>query len=174
MLCLYVDAEGGMMKLFLNFALFLLSQNIYAQATPNNHGSAGDNIFSIGSYNITIPEEWLYKTETRSDQRTITTIYHPDGIGTLQFMSLNTAPKVVTQEFLRNMTNVDSSISLNWQMWGDFNGYQYDYSENEKIYRQWWLANKEEMIFIVYSTDTQDDFESNVINRIVTSITAVN
>lgn len=162
------------MKLFLYIALFLLSQNIYAQATPYNPGSAGDNVLSIGPYNITIPEEWLYKAETKSDQRTITTIYYPDGIGTLQFMSLNIAPKMVTQEILRNMTNVDPSISLSWQMWGDFNGYQYDYSENKKIYRQWWLANKEEIVFIVYSTDTQDDYESDVINRIVTSITAVN
>ena len=129
---------------------------------------------SLGSFNITIPGEWLHETEAKSDQRVITTIYNPNGIGTLQFMSLNTAPKVVTQEILRNMTNVDSSITLNWQLWGDFSGYQYDYTENGTNYQQWWLANQEEILFFVYSSDSVDESERKVINGIVTSITAVN
>ena len=162
------------MKQFLYIALIFVSQSIYAQTAPENFGSADEKVISLGSYNIVIPGEWFYKTEAKSGQRVITTIYHPDGIGTLQFMSLFTAPKVVTQEILRNMTNVDSSKSLNWQKWGDFSGYQYDYSEDGTIYWQWWLTNLEEILFFVYNTDSQDDSERNVINSIVTSITAVN
>ena len=59
-----------------------------------------------------------------------------------------TPPQVVTREALRNMTNVDSSIRLNWQMWGHFNGCQYDYSEDGKFYRQWWLTSQEELLFL--------------------------
>jgi len=130
-------------------------------------------LISLGSFNIAIPGGWRHRKEAESDQRVTTIIYHPDGVGTLKFMSL-TAPKVVTREILRNMTNVDSSITLNWQMWGDFSGYQYDYTEDGAFYLQWWLTNQEEILFFVYSSDSQDDSERKVINGIVTSITAVN
>ena len=163
-----------MMKLILYIVLILGSQSIYAQAVPEYFGSTGEKEITLGSYNIAIPEEWIHKTEIKSDQGVITTIYHPDGIGTLQFMSLSTSPKVVTQEILRNMTNVDSSITLNWQLWGDFSGYQYVYSENGTNYLQWWLANQEEILIFVYSSDSLDESERKVINEIVTSIAAVN
>ena len=133
-----------------------------------------DKVISLGSYNIAIPGGWLHRTEAESDQRLITTIYHPDGVGSLKFMSLTTAPKVVTREILRNMTNVDSSITLDWQMWGEFSGYQYDYTEDGTFYWQWWLTNQEEILFFVYSSDSQYDSERKVINGIVASITAVN
>jgi len=162
------------MKLILYIALTLVSQSNYAQTAPENFGSAGENIISLGSYNIAIPGEWVHNTEAKSNQRVITTIHRPDGAGTLKFMLMNTAPKVVTQEILRNMTNVDSSISLNWQKWGDYNGYQYDYTENGMNYHQWWLANQEDILLFVYSGNSLDESERDVINRIVTSVTAVN
>ncbi|MGY8814495.1 MAG: hypothetical protein ACKVHQ_07215 [Gammaproteobacteria bacterium] len=103
----------------------------------------------------------------------MTTIYHLDSTGTLKFKSL-TLPQVVTQKNLRNMTNVDSSISLNWQKWGDFYGYNYDYNENGKIYRQWWLSNQEELLFFVYSNDSRNNFEKEIMTNIVMSISANN
>jgi len=34
--------------------------------------------------------------------------------------------------------------------WGDNSGYQYDHSDRDSFYRQWWLANETGIIFIVY------------------------
>ena len=164
------------MKLILNIVLIFVSQCIYAQATSEHIAFVSDRVISLGSYNIVIPGDWLQRTEPTSNQQTVTTIYHPEGTGSLKFMSMITASKEVTQEVLRNMTNVDASISLNWHKWGDFSGYQYDYTENGSNYRQWWLTNPEQILFIVYSNDSQDEDEPErkVINRIVSSITEVN
>ena len=90
----------------------------------------------------------------------------------MRFKSL-TAPQALTRETLRNVTNVDSSIVLNWQTWGDFSGYQYAYAENGTFYRQWWLTNQEELLFLVYSTDSEDDSEREVISGIVDSLTSI-
>ena len=128
-------------------------------------------LISLGSFEMAIPGGWRHRTEAESDQG-LTSIYHPEGAGTLKLKSL-TLPQVVTREVLRSMANVDSSITLSWQMWGDFNGYQYDYSEDGTFYRQWWLTSQEELLFFVYSSDSQDDSEREVINGIVASLTAV-
>ena len=73
------------------------------------------------------------------------------------------------------MTNVDSSTPLTWQKWGDYSGYQYDYLERGSFYRQWWLANKRTIIFIVYDSDTESkDIEIDEINKIINSITVNN
>ena len=88
-------------------------------------------------------------------------------------MSL-TIPQVISQKILRNMTNVDASISLDWQIWGDLNGYKYDYTENGKFYRQWWLMNQNELLFFVYSSDSQDESEKTITNGIIESLSIVN
>ena len=115
-------------------------------------------LISLGSFEVALPSGWHHRTEGDSQQGLRTSIYQPDGAGTLRFKSL-TAPQALTRETLRNVTNVDSSIVLNWQTWGDFSGYQYAYAENGTFYRQWWLTNQEELLFLVYSTDSEDDSE---------------
>ena len=154
------------MKLILSIVLSLIlySSNVLAGETKL--------LISLGSVSVTIPGEWRHRVETQLNQEVITIIHHPDGAGTLKFKSLS-APKVVTREVLRNMTNVDSSIALDWQKWGDFSGYQYDYTESGVFYRQWWLVKQEEILLFVYSSDSQDDTERNVIDGIMTSLTAV-
>ena len=82
------------------------------------------------------------------------------------------APDIVSREILRNMTNVDSSLPLTWQSWGDYSGYQYDYLENGSFYRQWWLTDERTIIFITYHCDAKSrDIEIDEISNIVNSIT---
>jgi hypothetical protein len=70
------------------------------------------------------------------------------------------------------MTNVEWSTPLDWQNWGGNSGYQYDYWERASFYRQWWLANENGIIFIVYNSNTESkDIEIDEINEIVNSIT---
>ena len=126
---------------------------------------------SLGSFEIAIPSGWRHRREAESDQGMMTSVDHPNGSGTLKFKSL-TAPRVVPRETLRNMTNVDSSIALDWRRWGDFSGYQYAYIEDGTFYRQWWLTRQEELLFVVYSGESQDDSETEVINEIVASLTS--
>jgi len=71
------------------------------------------------------------------------------------------------------MTNVDSSMPLTWKKWGGYSGYQYDYSEGEAFYRQWWLASERTILFIVFESNTESrDIKIDEINDIVNSITA--
>ena len=63
---------------------------------------------------------------------------------------------------------------LNWQMWGDFRGYQHDYVEDSTFYRLWWLTNQEELLFLAYRSDRQDDSRREAIDGIVNSISRVN
>ena len=132
---------------------------------------------SFPFFRIEVEEGWAHSLETKSDAQNEdgepVTIYHPNGTGTLKMQSY-AAPDSVDKEILRNLTNIDSSIPLAWQNWGDYSGYQYDYSEGDSFYRQWWIVNDRTIIFIVYDSNTESgDFEIDEINKVVHSITAI-
>jgi hypothetical protein len=92
----------------------------------------------------------------------------------LKLLSYN-APVVVDDDKLRNMTNVDASIPLTWQKWGDYSGYQYDYLESGSFYRQWWLVNERTIIFVTYQSVLESkDSDKGEIDGIVRSIRANN
>jgi tRNA nucleotidyltransferase (CCA-adding enzyme) len=58
--------------------------------------------------------------------------------------------------------------------WGDYSGYQYNYSERGSFYRQWWLANDRTIIFIVFDSNTElEEIEIDEIDKIVNSITVI-
>jgi hypothetical protein len=98
-------------------------------------------------------------------------IYHPNGNGVLK-MQFYSTPYLVSKDRLRNMTNVELSTPLDWQSWGKNSGYHYDYFERGSFYRQWWLANKNGVIIIVYESNTEStDIEIDEINKIVNSLT---
>lgn len=105
----------------------------------------------FGVLRINLPAGWLYgiKKTQSADRGDIISILNPDGAGILQLQSLP-VPDTVRREVLRNMTNVDFSVPLSFENWGDYSGYQYDYVENGVFYRQWWLANDRTLVFITY------------------------
>ena len=91
--------------------------------------------------------------------------------GSLKVHSFS-APMVVDENRLRNLTNVDRSTPLVMQDWGNFSGYQYDYSEDGSFYRQWWLVKQRTMMFVVYESSVEiEDTDSDEIDRIVRSLT---
>jgi hypothetical protein len=82
------------------------------------------------------------------------------------------APVAVSEDKLRNMTNVDASIPLTWQHWGDYSGYQYDYQESKAIYRQWWLVNTRTLVFVTWQGDPESQAgDTENIDMIVRSLT---
>jgi len=94
------------------------------------------------------------------------------GDGVLKIHTFS-APIVVDENRLRNLTNVDHSTPLTLQDWGEFSGYQHDYEERGSFYRQWWLVNQTTMMFIVYESNVElDDADIREIDRIVNSMTA--
>ena len=130
---------------------------------------------SFPSFRIEVADDWVHSLESapqaQNELGELINIYHPNGNGILKIQSYS-APDFVSQEALRNMTNVDTSTTLNWQNWGDYSGFQYDYSERGSFYRQWWIANERAIIFIVYDSITESkDIEIDEINKIVNSIT---
>lgn len=157
--------SGPMMKTLLALAIFGIT-------TTSN----AETLF-FPFFRIEVEDGWVHSLERGSEAHNeigeLVNIYHPNGNGILK-MQPYSAPDFVSKEILRNMTNVDPSTPLTWQNWGDYSGYQYDYSEGDSFYRQWWLVNDRIIIFIVYDSNTESrDIETDEINKIVHSITAI-
>ena len=130
---------------------------------------------SFPFFQIEIQDGWAHSIErgpqAHDEVGELISVYHPNGNGTLKVQSYS-APAFVSQEILRNMTNVPSSEPLTWQDWGDYSGYQYEYLEGGSSYRQWWLVNRRTIIFVVYeSSDEPKDIEVYEIDKIVNSMT---
>ena len=108
------------------FTMLIQSQTMYADSTSAIvEGDRG--IVSLGAFEFTIPQDWHHRTS--SSENSTSTILTPDGLGTLKLKSM-TLPGEITPKNLRNLTNVESSTLLDWQSWGDLDGYHYDYIEN--------------------------------------------
>ncbi len=113
----------------------------------------GGGYQNFGFARIKLPSGWLvdFDQSRNSGQGKVISVRNPDGTDLLQVQSL-VAPDTVKQEVLRNMTNVDSSVSLSFESWGDYSGFQYDYTESGLFFRQWWIANDRNLIFITYQS----------------------
>ncbi len=156
--------SGSMMKTLLAIAIFGITTSSNAET------------LSFPSFRIEIQDGWEHSIENSpgDDSRSVISLRHPNGVGILKMGSYD-APVVVGEDILRNMTNLESSIPLAWQNWGDYSGYQYSYSESGLYYRQWWLANQRTIIFITYQCDPESkDIETEEIEKIVRSITVNN
>lgn len=151
------------MKTLLVIAVFGLTTSCYAE------------ILAVPSFQIEVEDGWVHSVERgpqgNPEWGDLISIFHPNGNGILKVQFYGT-PYLVSKDRLRNMTNVELSTPLDWQNWGDNSGYQYDYWERASFYRQWWLANENGIIFIVYNSNTESkDIEIDEINEIVNSIT---
>jgi len=130
---------------------------------------------SFPSFQIEVPADWEHSIESDPADHpgNVARLRDPDRPGNLKLLSYD-APVLVGKEKLRNMTNMDASIPLNWQQWGDYSGYEYNYVERGSFYRQWWLVNGRALIFITYQSDPESkDSDTAQIDRIVRSITAM-
>jgi len=157
------------MKAILFIVLALILKCGYVQAESN--GSTRESkAISLGSFEITIPEGWQYETKTQPNMQVVTQIFDPDKEGVLQIGSIISLPRKPTQNRMRLLTNLDSSVDLTWQKWGKLSGYQYDYTEAGKFYRQWWLTHQNQLLFVVYSGKVKDESMRNVIDEMVKSL----
>ncbi len=126
---------------------------------------------SFPSFQIEIQDGWEHTIETGPGDHwgNVISLSHPNGVGGLKILPYD-AP-AVSQDRLRNLTNVDLSVPLTWQNWGDYSGYQYDYLERGSFYRQWWLTNERTILFITYQCDSGSrETEIEEIDNIVRSI----
>jgi hypothetical protein len=134
--------------------------------------STNAETLSFSSFRIEVEDGWTYSSDR--GEREIVNFFRSDGNGTLKLQTMD-MPAIVSAEVLRNMTNVSHDVPLTWQSWGDYSGYQYDYSEGNLFYRQWWLARETEILLVVFvSNALSDDIEIEVTNRMVNSISVIN
>jgi hypothetical protein len=150
------------MKALVSIAILGIAITAYAES------------LTFPDFQIKVQDGWVHSIESgpqsHSELGERINIYHPDRNATLTIQPYST-PDFVGKEILRNMTNVDSSTLLTWQDWGDYSGYQFDYSERGSFFRQWWLANETTIMFIVYESDTESrDAEIDEIDKIVISL----
>jgi hypothetical protein len=115
----------------------------------SNGSTLGSKAISLGSFEIAIPAGWQYEKVTQSNKQVVTQIFRPDKDGVFQIGSIVNLPGIPTQNRMRLLTNLDSSLDLTWQKWGELSGYQYDYTESGKFYRQWWLTYHNKILFVV-------------------------
>ena len=158
------------MKAILSVALALILNCGYIQADSNDSDAASENI-SFGSFELAIPQGWQYEKVTQANKQVVTQIFHPDKAGVFQIGSIVSLPGTPTQSRMRLLTNVDSSVDMTWQKWGKLSGYQYEYTEAGKFYRQWWLTHHNTVLFVVYSSKVKDESLRSVIDEMVKSLT---
>jgi len=134
-----MEAERGAMR----------RQQVEMRHVLNEGGGYQD----FGFARINLPSGWLFGVESLRNryQEDVVTARHPDGTGLLQVQSL-VLPEPIGQDVLRNMTNVDLSVTLPFDNWGDYSGYQYDYVERGAYFRQWWLADGQTLVLITYQS----------------------
>jgi hypothetical protein len=148
-------------------------KNLFALIVFAMTTSLNAETLSFPSFRIEIQDGWEHSIENGpgGDWGNTISLRHTNGVGILKMRSYH-APAVVSKDILRNLTNLESSIPLSWQNWGDYSGYQYSYVESDSYYRQWWLANGRTIIFVTYQCDPESkDFEAEDIDEIIRSIT---
>ena len=146
---------------------YMFAISLFVMATSLNAET-----LSFSTFRVKLENGWTHRNAGGDDKQAI--IDGPDGNDTLDILTLHAAQSV-SAEALRNMTNVDSAAPLMGQDWGDFSGYQYDYAAGRSFYRQWWLANEAEILLIVHTSGAiPDDKRIDAVNRMVSSLTAIN
>jgi len=138
----------------------------------NSSGSADIHTFS--RFSIEIANGWTHRIDggqpAAEEFGQLIKIFRVDGVGELGVLSFQ-APVVVNELALRNLTNVDSSVQLVWDEWGDFSGYQYNYSENGSFFRHWWLANEQTVLFLIYESEIEaPQFDIQALEEMVASL----
>jgi hypothetical protein len=134
--------------------------------------SAVAETLSFPAFRMEIQDGWKQDTgeNLSADTRAVISLSHPDGVGGLKLLSYE-APARVSEDRLRNLTNLESSITLDWRQWGDYAGYQYSYIERGSFYRQWWLMNQETIIFVTYQGDPESkDIEKEAVDEMIRSL----
>jgi hypothetical protein len=82
------------------------------------------------------------------------------------------APVAITEDRLRNLTNVDARVPLAWQHWGEFAGYHYAYEEQGAFYRQWFLVNGQTLLLVTYQGDPFTKYRVAAdLDRMIRSLT---
>ncbi len=130
----------------------------------------------FSTFGITIPDQWIQEMEPGPADNWGSTLRltSPNGEGVLKVTTFE-APLVISQERLRNLTNVPQTVPLKWQNWGDLNGFQYDYSVRDNSFRQWWLTTEQTVVIFVYEYKKDaGGVDSTVLDKVVRSITAAN
>jgi len=133
--------------------------------------------FSV--FSIEVAADWTHTVEQvtaiSDTEAELITIFRPDGDGTLKLLAYG-APDAVDRERLRALTNVDGSITLSWQAWGEFSGYEHSYIDRESFFKQWWLLNEETILWITYESEVDESqTEVEAVDMMVNSImTATN
>ncbi|NCF20782.1 MAG: hypothetical protein GWP63_21330 [Haliea sp.] len=125
------------------------------------------------SFRIDLPDGWTYSVEAGpGDERgDAVTFRHTDDNGHLKIMSYD-APVAITEDRLRNLTNVDARVPLAWQHWGEFAGYHYAYEEQGAFYRQWFLVNGQTLLLVTYQGDPFTKYRVAAdLDRMIRSLT---
>ena len=160
----YYQRGRAVIKNLFGLSFFTIITNLNAES------------LSFPSFLIEIPDSWEQNIENGPNENSgsVISLHDRNGVGILKMRSYD-APGAVSEDRLRNLTNLEPSIPLIWEHWGDYAGYQHSYTENGLFYRQWWLANERTILFITYQCDPEStEIETEVIDKIVHSITVNN
>tara|TARA_B100001105_G_scaffold255268_1_gene253840 strand:- start:2624 stop:3082 length:459 start_codon:yes stop_codon:yes gene_type:complete len=140
--------------------------------------SATAAALSFQEFSVDIPDDWNYGIDELRFANSpgfgaTTTISRPGDSGELTIVSYQ-SPVIADESVLRNFTNVDSSVQLDLEEWGDFAGYRYSYRENDAYFLQWWLSNRTTNLILVYESETAvTPGEIQIIESMVASIRVV-
>lgn len=103
--------------------------------------------FRSDTWSLTVPEEW----SARNDEP-VATLHNIDPIGVLQISAAFKDTKVLEAD-LRGFASehIAAGVKTRPCTAGDFVGFEIAFGDEESFWRQWYLRNGRQMLFVTYN-----------------------
>jgi hypothetical protein len=118
-------------------------------------------------WEITLPDGW----EVEADEDT-TSLYHPEGPGTLQ-VSATRQEDMITGDDLREMAadHLEAGAEPEEVALGDFDGFVLCYDTEGEYWCEWYLKAEDRMLFITYACALEyEGEEEDVIEAVLDTL----
>lgn len=117
---------------------------------------------------IDLPEEW--EAEQIDD---VITIGDEDGVGVIEFTTLQKEEGLVDESELREFTaDTEQQFGAGQKIQvADLHGYYYCYREEGEAVREWYLRSGDLMLFIIYSCDDENaGMDDGAVDEILSTL----
>lgn len=118
-------------------------------------------------WEITLPDDWEVETDEDS-----TSVYDPDGPGTLQISAMR-EEDMITEKDLREMAadHLEAGAEPEEVELGDFDGFVLRYDTEGEYWSEWYLKAEDRMLFITYACALEDEGEEeDVIEAVLDTL----
>lgn len=109
--------------------------------------------YETETWSINLPDDW---DEEHDDEGV--TLFNPDGVGVLEISAVE-RDEVVDDGFLEDMASehLEAGAEPSEVEFGDFEGLEFSYGDDDKYWREWYLRADSLMLYITYHCPLADE-----------------